>query len=172
MKSDADKTSMSANARDALERWLEWPANNMPHRLIEYEKEFNKLKGNKQMYKLYRGVSVNDLESRTGVKAKNLKNGTIVEYNTEKGMRSTRSRGLRSWTTNVGVARDFAGKNGVVLQATVNSNNVFLNTRNLERINEHNGENEIIVKPTVQAAKVIKLPGEIMNVRKHKANQK
>ena len=152
----------------ALKRWFEWPNNNNPHNLIQFEKDFNKLKGQQTSYTLYRGMSVRDFEKRSGINRDRLAINKVVEYNTKKNT-DTRSRGLRSWTTDVGTARNFAGKNGIIVKAVVSSNNVFLNTKMLQmRNNEYNVENEIIVKPSVQKAKIIKVPGETFNVRAYK----
>ena len=153
----------------ALKRWFEWQDNNVPHNLINFEEDFEKIKSKQKSYTLYRGMSVRDFRNKTRTTAnelKNLQKNDTVMYNTVKNG-SSRTRGLRSWTTNLGTARDFAGKNGVIVKAVVNSANIFLNTANIPwRNDEYTIENEVIVKPSVQKATIVKLPGEYLVLAK------
>lgn len=158
--------NLSSNAKNALNKWLNGYANHKPHSLIKYEEEFKnmKLRNNLNKITVYRGLSVNNFSKRTGLNPQNVKINQVINYNTLKNKNKTYTRGLRSWTTSLSTASNFAGKNGFILKANVTKENIFLNTNFLKnRTNNYNVENEIIVKPSVQKAVVIKKTGGRMN---------
>ena len=156
------------NAKNSLNRWFNWPFDYKHHDLINFEDEFLRFKSKNQTIKVYRGVSPNDFTKNTGLNSNSLCINQLITYNTSKPTSNNYARGLRSWTTDIGTARDFAGKNGIVLKALVNINNILLNTSFLDRNNEHSTENEIILKPASINARIFKLPGTYLNLSKLK----
>lgn len=159
---------MKNNIKNALNKWFNWPFDYEHHSLINFQNDFLHLKPQCNKIIVYRGVSTNDFTKNTGLNVNSLHLNQLIKYNTSEPLSSNYARGLRSWTTDIGTARDFAGKSGIVLKASVNTNKIFLNTSFIDRNNEHSTENEIIMKPSSINARIFKLPGSLLNLSKLK----
>jgi hypothetical protein len=149
---------------NALTKWINWTNDNEAHTLINYEKNFAFTKPKEKYITLYRGISRSNLKKHTSLtdeQLDRLRMNSILRYNTNTMKNTMRTRGLRSWTRDIATAQNFAGTNGYILQANVSSSNVFLNTSFLKnRGNNYNTENEVIVKPSIQQAKIVKTSGK------------